>query len=274
MRVQYDQGVLDFLFDASEWRYVAAGVGLVGFFLWESLAPSFRQRKRGLHATRNLTIAAINGVLVALCCAAATVAVAAWAEARQLGLLHTTGLSPLGALAAGFVVMDLWTYWWHRLNHRVPLLWRLHKTHHSDPAVDVTTSLRFHGGELLVSAALRLALIPMLGLSLAAIALYGATVSIIAQFHHANISLVESWDRFVRLFVVSPSMHKVHHSRVRIETDSNYATVFSLWDRLFGTYRRRESYDSIQFGLDHMDGERFQSLKGLLMTPLYSEQKP
>ena len=258
----------------SEWRFGAVVAGLLLFFVWESLAPALKQRNRGLHAGRNLTVAALNAVVVALCCAAGTVAVAAWAEARQLGLLHSAGLSPLAALGAGFVVMDFWTYWWHRLNHRVPFLWRLHRTHHSDPAMDVTTSLRFHGGELLVSAALRLALIPMLGLSLAAIVLYGATVSLIAQFHHANISLVDGWDRFVRLFVVSPNMHKVHHSRERIETDSNYATVFSLWDRLFGTYRRRESYEGIQFGLDHMDGERFQTLKGLLMTPLYSEQEP
>ena len=252
------------------WQLAGIGCGLAAFFVWETLAPYAAQRNRGLHAARNLTMAAVNAVVVGLCCAGATIVVAEWTASRQWGLLSLSGLSQAWGFVGGFLLLDLWTYWWHRANHRSALLWRFHRMHHSDPSMDVSTALRFHGGELLLSAALRLPLIAILGLSLPVVAAYSASVIVVTEFHHANIGLRDGYDRALRFFIVSPNMHKVHHSRVRRETDSNYATVFSCWDRLFGSYRERQDYRAIRFGLDHFDAERFQTVKGLALTPFHS----
>ncbi|MDA1313004.1 MAG: sterol desaturase family protein [Acidobacteria bacterium] len=251
----------------TDWRALSAIVGLALFFVWESLAPFFAQQERGRHAARNLTIASANVVLVGACCAGATVAVAEMTAVMGLGVLSQVRLPTAARVMLGFLLLDLWTYWWHRANHRWPLLWRFHRMHHSDPSLDVTSAVRFHSGELLLSAGLRLLLIPLFGLPLAALVLYDGVVVATTQFHHANIGLGDRADTFVRFVVVSPNMHKLHHSQLRIETDSNYATVLSCWDRLFGTYRRRENYHEIEFGLPDLEAERFQTIKGLILTP-------
>lgn len=251
----------------TDWRVVSAIAGLALFFIWESLAPFLPQEQRRLHAARNLTIAGANVFLVGACCAGATVAVAEVTAAMGLGVLSQGRLSTAARILLGFVLLDVWTYWWHRGNHRWPLLWRFHRMHHSDLTLDVTSAVRFHSGELLLSAGLRLLLIPLFGLPLAALVLYDGVVVAATQFHHANIELGNRVDKVVRSLVVSPNMHKLHHSQLRIETDSNYATVFSCWDRLFGTYCQREDYREIQFGLPNLDAERFQTVKGLILTP-------
>jgi len=205
--------------------------------------------------------------LVGACCAGATVATAEWTALNGVGLLSQAERSPAARLAAGLLLLDLWTYWWHRANHRLALLRRFHRTHRSDPRVDVSTAMRFHTGELVASASLRLLLIPAAGLPLGALALYDGVVPVATQFHHANVGIGDSADGLVRRLVVSPNMHKAHHSRRRFETDSNYATVFSGWDRLFGAYRERRYCRSIEFGLENFEDERFQTLKGLALTP-------
>ena len=254
-------------FLVNNWRITAALEGPILFFIWESLAPFLTQRQRSLHAARNLTIASVNLILVCACCAGATVAVAQMTATMGLGVLSQGTLSTTVRIAVGFVLLDVWTYWWHRANHRWPLLWRFHRMHHSDPALDVTSAVRFHCGELLLSAGLRLLLIPLVGLPLTALIVYDGVVAASTQFHHANIGLGNRADILFRSFIVSPNMHKLHHSQLLIETHSNYATVFSCWDRLFGTYRQREDYSQIQFGLPDLDSERFQTLKGLILTP-------
>ncbi len=250
-----------------EWRVLTALVGLAVFFCWESAAPFFEQRRRGLHARRNLAVAGVNVLLVGVCCAGVTVAVAELSATNGLGLLNQLSLPPTAALAAAFVALDLWTYWWHRANHRIPLLWRFHRMHHSDPSVDVTTAARFHTGELLISAGLRLLLIPLLGLPLTALVLYDGVVLAATQFHHANVGLADAADSGLRRLIVSPNMHKLHHSRIQSETDSNYATVFSGWDRLFRTYRDRDDYRAIEFGIAGLEDDRSQTLAGLALTP-------
>ena len=249
------------------WRVLAALAGLAIFFSWESAAPFFEQRRRGLHAGRNLTVAAVNIPLVGLCCAGATVAAAEFTASAEVGLLNLFEATPVIALVGSFVALDLWTYWWHRANHRIPALWRFHRVHHSDPSLDVTTAVRFHTGELLISAGLRLLLIPLLGLPLSALVVYDGVVLAATQFHHANVSLADAADSGLRRVIVSPNMHKLHHSRIQSETDSNYATVFSGWDRLFGTYRERADYRTIEFGITGLEDAGSQSLRGMALTP-------
>jgi sterol desaturase/sphingolipid hydroxylase (fatty acid hydroxylase superfamily) len=254
------------------WQPVAALAGFLLFWFWESLAPFFAVRGRLRHAARNLAVAAINLIAIAVLFSAATVAVSEWSSAEGLGLLYLFGLPRPWRLAFAFLLLDAWTYWWHRANHRVPLLWRFHRTHHSDPAMDVSTATRFHVGEIAISSVLRLPVIVAVGIPLEVIVVYDFTLLLATQFHHANLGLPSRLDQLIRYAVVSPNMHKVHHSRERVETDSNYASVLSVWDRLFGTYRQRADYRAIRFGVGGFEDERLQTVAGLLRTPIEKEK--
>jgi sterol desaturase/sphingolipid hydroxylase (fatty acid hydroxylase superfamily) len=191
-----------------------------------------------------------------------------WAARHAWGALSWLGAWPVGHTLGALLALDLWTYWWHRLNHRVPILWRFHRAHHSDPQVDVTTASRFHLGEILLSNCLRIPLILMVGIRLEEIVIYETLLLAVIQFHHANIGLPVALDRLLRCLIVTPAMHKVHHSRVSVETDSNYSSVSSIWDRLFRSFRLRPDPRTIQFGLDDFSNPEDQTLAGILKTPL------
>src|SRR5574341_1077492 len=151
----------------ARWQPFAAALGFLLFWLWESRAPFFPRAARLRHASRNLAIAAINAIVLAVLFAGATVAVADFSSARRFGALHLLDLSGALHAAAAFLLLDAWTYWWHRANHRVFFLWRFHRMHHSDPEMDVSTATRFHLGEIAISTVLRLGLIPLIGVPLA-----------------------------------------------------------------------------------------------------------
>jgi sterol desaturase/sphingolipid hydroxylase (fatty acid hydroxylase superfamily) len=249
-----------------------AGVGIaVLLILWllETSFPLFADRpQRVRHALRNLTAGGLNLVVIGLGFATATAGVAAWAERARFGLLNRWTGPPWAELIAALLLLDAWMYVWHRANHTVPFLWRFHRMHHSDPAVDVTTALRFHAGEIAISSALRLALIPLLGLHLWHVVLYETILLPVIAFHHSNVAVPEAWDRRLRAVIVSPNMHRVHHSDWQPETDSNFASIFSWWDRLGRSIRLRRDVRTLHYGLRELDGDRWQSLGGLLRTPL------
>ena len=249
------------------WQVIVPAGGFLFFWGWESFRPFFEQRGRIRHAARNLAVAALNAVVLTLVFAGLNISLAAATEVRGWGLLNAVNLPAPARAVAAFVLLDCWTYWWHRLNHRLPLLWRFHRMHHSDDNMDVSTATRFHLGEIVISAAIRLALIPVIGIPLGAILAYDLILLVATQFHHSNIGLRGVIDRWLRYLIVSPNMHKVHHSQEQVETDSNYASIFSVWDRLFGTYRGKADYHEIRFGLPAWTGSRFQSLLGMLATP-------
>jgi sterol desaturase/sphingolipid hydroxylase (fatty acid hydroxylase superfamily) len=250
------------------WQPVAALAGFLLFWCWESLAPFFQVRRRVRHAARNLAVAGINAVAIALLFASATVAVSEWGSSQQIGLLHLLGLPTPVQVVFAFLLLDVWTYWWHRANHRIPLLWRFHRMHHSDPSMDVSTATRFHVGEIAISSGLRMPVIVAAGVPLGVIVVYDFTLLLATQFHHANVGLPSELDRWLRCAIVSPNMHKIHHSRQRIETDSNYSSVLSVWDRLFRTFRERDDYHRIEYGVDGFDDDARQTFAGLLATPL------
>jgi len=160
------------------------------------------------------------------------------------------------------------------MNHRVPFLWRFHKVHHSDPHMDVSTANRFHFGEIILSSILRIPVILLLGAELWHLALYEAILYPVVQFHHANIGVGRRLDRFLRLFITTPEMHKAHHSRWQPETDSNYTSLLSIWDRVFRSFRLRKDPHEIQLGLDGYDEPQKQTLWGLLRTPLGKSDLP
>ena len=193
--------------------------------------------------------------------------VAAWSAEHGLGLLHLVDLPPWASWAAAIILFDLWMYVWHVLNHKVPLLWRFHAVHHADRRLDVTSAVRFHTGEIVLSAAARLAVVPLLGLTLEQLLLYELVLQPIILFHHSNVRTHPLLDRVLRWIIPTPRVHWVHHSKVRMETDSNYGSVFSWWDRVFRTFRLRPDAGRIEFGLEISGDHESDDLTGMGIMP-------
>lgn len=243
---------------ADHWRPAIAVVLLVVLLAWETLQPYFglfgggREGwlKRGRHGLINLVIGTINALMIALVFTAVWLATTTWAETHQIGLLHWIGMPAwLGWLLA-VLLLDAWTYLWHRLNHVVPFFWRFHRLHHSDRAMDVTTASRFHVVEILLSSLLRVPVLVLIGCDIEHLALYELLLFAVVQFHHANIGLPAAVDRALRVIIVTPYLHKVHHSVVVAECNSNYSSLFSWWDRVFRTLRILPDPKRIVFGLN------------------------
>lgn len=251
-------------------KRVAPVLLLALFWCWETWRPFFGQRKGRLrHALHNLAIALFNTVVLGLAFGSLTEMVAGWTEHNQFGLLNVLDLAGPIRFVIAVVILDGWMYVWHRATHAIPLLWRFHRMHHSDTHMDVTTATRFHLGEHVGAAVLRLGLISLLGFEVWNLVAYDTLVIAITQFHHADIS-VGRWDRWLRLFIVTPNMHKVHHSDWRPETDSNYSTVLSVWDRLAKTFRMRSDPETIVFGLEEFTDSSWQTWWGMWKTPFFA----
>lgn len=237
----------------------------------ESWAPAASARHhRFLHAVRNLTLGLLNAAGSALLAAPLIAGIGLWAESKSFGLLRLVQLPPATATVAAIVLFDGWMYLWHRANHKIGFLWRFHRVHHSDPEMDATTATRFHTGEILISSALRLAVIPLLGITVGQLLVYEMLLLPIILFHHSNVQFPEKMDRWLRLLIVTPALHRVHHSRLRDETDSNYSSVFSFWDRIAKTFRLRWDGQPVNFGLNEFGATRWERLPSLLIMPFVS----
>jgi sterol desaturase/sphingolipid hydroxylase (fatty acid hydroxylase superfamily) len=237
------------------------------FWCWETWRPFFGQREgRWRHAGHNIAVAVFNTIILGLAFGSVTTMVAGWTEQNEFGLLNNVGLTGPLRFVLALVLLDGWMYLWHRANHTIPFLWRFHRMHHSDRHMDVTTATRFHLGEHVGASVLRLGVIPLLGLEVWSIVVYDTLVIAITQFHHADISLGR-WDRWLRWLIVTPDMHKIHHSDWREETDSNYSTILSVWDRLARSFRMRPDPKTLVFGLDEFRDVSWQTWWGMLKTP-------
>jgi len=250
-------------------RPIVAAAVLAVLWIAEGMVPMFLGRThRAGHAARHVALAAINAGVLALLFAGATLAVSEWAADRGFGVLRFVALPAWAHGALALVLIDLWQYLWHRLNHRVPILWRFHAVHHSDAEMDASSGVRFHAGEIVLSGLARLAVLPAIGASVEHVALYELIVTPIVLFHHSNLRVPARLDRLLRMVIVTPWMHWVHHSRWTPETDSNYSSGLSVWDRVFGTFRLRDDPRTISLGLDGYDGERAGTLVGMLVSPV------
>lgn len=241
--------------------------------VWETVAPYlgfFRRRlaARAQHAARNLCIGALNAVMIGGIFSSLWLIAGGLSEVHQFGLAYRLHLSGWVHLLFAILMMDLWTYWWHRWNHEVRFLWRFHSVHHSDKGMDVTTAYRFHFGEITISSLLRIILLYCLGIHLWQLVAYEMIMFSIVQFHHANVGLPHWLDRALRVIIVTPDMHKVHHSTDWSELNSNYTSLLSVWDRLFGTFKIREDCKDIQFGVPGWEDEGKQTLWGMVKTPV------
>src|SRR5215468_884220 len=242
--------------------------GIILLLTLESWLPAVGNRRRRMtHVTRNMTLGALNVLAVALLAAPLIANVARWAEESRFGLLNLLSLSPATATVTAILLFDGWLYLLHRANHKFGFLWRFHRVHHSDPEMDTTTAVRFHTGEVLISSALRLAVIPLLGIALWQLLVYESLMLPVILFHHSNVSFPEKVDRWLRALIVSPAVHRVHHSRARVETERNYSIVASIWDRIGGTFQLHKDGRTVDFGLAEYESEEWQRVRGLLTTP-------
>ncbi len=238
--------------DHAAYRLAPAAIWLAIIWLAETYFAAPRLG-RLQHGAINLALAALNGGLLFFSVGLLSVFVCSLSSAEPFALVR---------IVLSFLALDLFSYLWHRANHRFLLLWRFHAVHHSDSAMDVTTAGRFHVAELGVAAMVRLPLLYLLGVSTAALLIYETALVMVSMMHHSTITLGR-FDRIARTVVVTPSVHSVHHSRDPDLYGCNYSSVLSVWDRLFRTLRL--SCGPIQHGLDtHND---YRSVRSLLASP-------
>ena len=212
---------------------------------------------------------ALGAILVRLLVPLTAIGAAALAEENQWGLFQQFRLPEALAMVLGLLLLDLAIWAQHRLFHAIPWLWRLHRMHHADLDFDVTTGIRFHPLEILLSMLIKVAVVISLGLSPLAVLVFEIMLNSTALFNHGNLRLPKRLDRYLRWFVVTPDMHRVHHSWYREETDSNFGFNLPWWDRLFGTYRTqpRDGHVGMVIGLPQFRESRDLHLDQLLLQP-------
>jgi len=247
-------------------HHITAVTLFTAIILFETLFPFRAYFNRLKHYGKNAIFSLLNGLLTGLSSAFMSVYAFTIIEKHQLGLLNQIQLPTLVSMAAAFLMFDLWIYYWHRLNHIIPFLWRFHQVHHNDIEVDMSTGLRFHPGEVLMASMLNIVIFMIVGLNIEQIIVYKGIFHINVIISHSNIAIPESFDKLLRLFLVSPNMHRVHHSIKSDETNSNFSSVLTLWDRIFGTYRESD-FKKIVFGLESDRGEECQTITYLLKLP-------
>jgi sterol desaturase/sphingolipid hydroxylase (fatty acid hydroxylase superfamily) len=252
-------------------RLAAFAAVFAAVALWELAAPR-RNALRGRRARwpHNLGLLLVDAAVVRLLAPGAVIGVALAAEARGWGFLNLVPLASWAAFGIGIVALDLVIYFQHVMFHAVPTLWRLHRVHHADQDFDVTTGTRFHPIEILLSIVIKCAAVAAIGASPAAVLVFEVLLNATAMFNHANASLPGWAERWVRFLVVTPDMHRVHHSVLYDESSSNFGFNLPWWDRLFGTYRRepRLGHDAMTIGVDAFRSPEDLRLDQLLVQPL------
>ncbi len=238
---------------------------------WEVIAPRRALTvSKAVRWANNLGLVFLNNLLLRLLFPAAAIGMAAFAAEHGWGLLNYYSLPFALSVVLAVVALDFIIYLQHVLVHAVPTLWRLHRVHHADLDYDVTTGARFHPIEIILSLLIKFATIIVLGAPVVAVVIFEVVLNAMAMFNHSNISLPRGLDRIVRLFVVTPDMHRVHHSVEDNEANSNYGFNLSLWDRLFGTYidQPREGHDYMTIGIHkYRDPKQVNQLPGMLALP-------
>ncbi len=258
--------------DSSAYLRLGLTIGLLSLLL--ALERGWPRRtdapQRRLRWTANLALVLIASLLARLLLGAGAVGAALWAQREGWGLFAQIQAPAWVEFIAALLLLDLLIYVQHRLTHHVPLLWRLHRVHHSDTVLDATTALRFHPVEILLSLGLKIGAVLLLGPAPLAILVFEVLLNATALFNHANLRLPHRLDRLLRHLVVTPDMHRVHHSVHAEETNSNYGFNLPWWDRLFGSYRDqpRDGHAQMRIGLQAFRSPDDQTPTALLRQPL------
>jgi len=242
----------------------------VGFVLAFALAVALQHwsphRRLAGSWRANSGLWALSAAILGVLCAGCTCTVSRWASGAGVGLLNQGVVSAWVAIPASVLGMDLVSYFWHRANHLLSFLWRFHQAHHSDPDYTVTTALRFHPGELLLALPLRLLAVAILGLPIVGVIVFEVIFAFANFCEHGNIDLPLKFERTIGHVFITPALHRRHHSRESKLLDTNYGTIFSLWDRLFRSYGKNSSAVWVETGLPRI--ERTIGIRGILALPL------
>lgn len=258
-------------------RLVAFSLVFTALALFELWSPRLERAELtgALKARRwvtNLAILIVSSAVLRVIFPLAAVGTAIWAAEKEYGLLPWLGMPSAVAGVLAFFLLDLAIWFEHLMSHKIPLFWRVHRMHHADTGFDVTTALRFHPLEIVLSMIWKAAVIALLGAPPLSVLIFEIVLNGSSMFNHANLNLPEALDRILRLLVVTPDMHRVHHSSDPRETNSNYGFNFAFWDRLFGTYVQapQAGQDGVEIGLKEYRSERPANLVWSLRLPFKS----
>jgi sterol desaturase/sphingolipid hydroxylase (fatty acid hydroxylase superfamily) len=243
--------------------------------LWFEQKKPLRKTTQGKarRVLMNLEIAAISAIFLRLLFYPIVLLISAWSHREEVGILSYFKLPVAMHLVIAILALDYTFYFWHWLNHKVPFLWRFHNVHHVDLDLDVSTASRFHFGELIMSTGFRSGQILLLGIDPFTLILFETLITTSAQFHHSNIKLPKKFERYLNKFLVTPRMHGIHHSIVREETDSNFSTIFSFWDRIHKSLKLHIPQDMITIGVASYRRPRETSFINSLVIP-FNKQRP
>ncbi|MGE0084172.1 MAG: sterol desaturase family protein [Desulfococcaceae bacterium] len=262
---------MDWLSDSNVLSYIKIGsmtVFMLILYFLETVSPFYPSAEdRTMHGLSNLLTALINALLIRFLFTGLILFSLTRVSRYFSGFLGYAEFPFALRIIISFIFLDILTYFWHRINHRIRFLWMFHRAHHTDTNMDATTALRFHPGEIVFSVFFRLPFLILMGIPLADLLLYEIILNISVIFHHSNWSFPEHTDRVLRKIIVTPYMHRYHHSANMKECSSNYSSVFSLWDRIFGTYTRPVSPETVKIGLNILRDRKWQRLGGILRTP-------
>jgi len=242
---------------------------LVVMAVWQALSPRKVLTQGYKRWPANLGLIVIDSLVARVLLPAGAVGAAIWAEQHGVGVLPALGFSDGVTIALAVIVLDLIIYLQHVLFHAAPMLWRLHQVHHADRDIDVTTGLRFHPIEIVISMLIKITAVAALGVPVLAVVIFEIILNAMAMFNHSNIRFPKVLDSVVRLLLVTPDMHRVHHSIIVRETNSNYGFNLSVWDRLFGTYRAQpdKGHDGVTIGLPEYQNQPTHQLGWMLKLP-------
>lgn len=257
-----------FFYNGMQW--VVFGVLFCVLAVWETHAPWFLSRERRFDRwARYGVLACLSHLLIRLVFPLLPVGIAVSASEHGMGLLTQVAWPDPVKIGCALLFLDFWVYWQHRMMHRLSWLWRLHEVHHVEKHLDVSTGLRFHPLEALFSVAFRGIGVIVIGASPLAVCLFETWLGAVLLLTHANIRWPSAHEKWIRKVIVTPSMHRIHHSDRLPETHSNYGFGLSVWDRLFGTYRAFPHFGEWDFalGVEAFRDPRYQTLSGLLGLP-------
>ena len=246
----------------------------LGFFFLLTIIEVFSPRRDLLKLRRfrwlnNFGLVVVSSFLVRFLFPTAAIGVAIAVDANQWGMLHYFDLPQWLMIVLGFIILDFFIYTQHVMFHSLPLLWRMHRVHHSDLDCDVTTGLRFHPFEIVVSMLIKFVTIIAVGPPVVAVILFEVVLNAASMFTHSNIKLPGAVDHILRFLIVTPDMHRVHHSMKENETNSNFGFFISGWDRIFGTYRKEPElgHEKMQIGLRQFSEAKWQNFRWLILLP-------
>lgn len=226
----------------------AIGISFLLLYIVEYFLPQRRELVDRRHDIKNILLGLLN-FGIAFAAGYYFQVLLGIINKNQWGLFSLISMNGILLVIIQFFCIDIFMYWWHRLNHQIPVLWFFHRFHHADTKMNTTTALRFHAGELILSYIFKIFVFGILGISVLSLILYNIVYVPVVIFHHSNIAISESKDNLLRYFFVTPRMHRIHHSCIKAETDSNYSSLFPWWDLIFRSGIKKPRQENVKFGI-------------------------